>query len=250
MHCGRGPEHWWQPYSGTTTYWSPGDSQELWETNMRDPTQRVHLERLGWTDPYGITYSHNAQGFRDSELDDRPAGMAFGCSMTYGTGLPVNRIWPSLLGRLLGFHVWNFGIPGVGYDTVFRMMHHWVPVIRPRLVVVFEPPTQRIEIKADHDRWSTITSATPDPPWDRSEFVRMWYSFEENTLYNTDKNRRACRDVCSELSISFFSYPNEGVTRIHWEDKDVARDLQHPGIGHHDRLAGLIASDIKSRLGL
>ena len=76
---------------------------------------------------------------RDEEFDDRPAGIALGCSYTEGVGVPEHTTWGNGLGRMLGMHMWNLGVGGGSLDTVFRVLEYWLPKLTPKFVAICIP---------------------------------------------------------------------------------------------------------------
>jgi lysophospholipase L1-like esterase len=117
--------------------------------------QREYLSRLYEPHPYlvaaprpgahveyrGISYTHNARGFRGGEIapkSERVRVVAVGGSTTYGANVSDGREWPARLGELLGprYEVLNFGI--LGHTTVehLALVSLVVPEYRPDILVV------------------------------------------------------------------------------------------------------------------
>lgn len=60
-------------------------------------------------------YVFNSDGLRTVELSTRPNVITMGCSVTYGLGLPVDKIWPSLLEEKLQQHG-DYRIGNISYN--------------------------------------------------------------------------------------------------------------------------------------
>ena len=131
-------------YRNSIQLWSGTDSRVNFLKNLDDPEKNQLLKLLKW-DTCEITYQYNSHGFRCTEFDDRPCGIALGCSFTQGVGLPVTTTWPYLLSQLCGIHVWNLGSGGASIDTVFRIFDHYVTKLRPKFVCLLITPAERLE---------------------------------------------------------------------------------------------------------
>ncbi|MBS1188585.1 MAG: arylesterase [Rhodocyclaceae bacterium] len=76
---------------------------------------------------------------RSARLPAIPAGaavLAFGDSVTYGTGASPGEDWPSLLGGMTGWKVVNAGIPGDTADAAKGRIGPLLEEHRPALVIV------------------------------------------------------------------------------------------------------------------
>lgn len=209
-------------------YWAPGDTQERFDKNCQDPAKYNQLRSLGWLNCQ-IEYQYNLQGFRSDEFDIRECGLALGCSFTFGTGLHEHQTWPSLLGKKLNLHIWNLGLGGAAYDTVFRLAQFYIPHLNPKFVVVYEPPPTRFEYQHDEDMfnvWSPNQSVWD--PLSSDVYPKLWTGFESNYKLNKDKNRLAIKQLCSEHKIPFFWWPGSLMMQ-HRDPNILARDLMHHG---------------------
>ncbi|MDQ5908365.1 MAG: Arylesterase [Pseudomonadota bacterium] len=81
--------------------------------------------------------------------------LAFGDSVTFGTGAPAGQDWPTLLAEKTGWQITNAGIPG---DTAEQAQHRLPDLLvenRPALVIIeiggndFLKRTPQPEVKAD-----------------------------------------------------------------------------------------------------
>jgi len=62
---------------------------------------------------------------------------ALGCSMTHGTALDRNLVWPTLVGYD------NFGVPGAGVDSIFYNAYRLVELFKPESIIIMFPDLSR-----------------------------------------------------------------------------------------------------------
>lgn len=224
------PWHYGWPYAGKENTWIPSDTSEVFERNIRDPVKHDYLASRGWLDPSAITYRINRYGFRSDEWQQPESRfMALGCSATMGIGLPENSVWCTVLSSLLSLPVYNLGVAGAAMDTVFRIGEYWIPILKPKFVVVLIPPPYRIEV-IDHNGGSH-TYATADAQ--RHEFMKWWVDNDLNTELNYRKNLLALEKICDRFSIPLRSYTD----RPFGPALGDARDFLHLGPENHKAMA-------------
>ena len=223
----------WQAWSGT-------DQEENFEQNCLDPKKKNKLKMLGFLEPNCITYIFNHQGFRCDEFDDRPAGLALGCSFTEGVGIPVDDTWPAVLSDLIGQHIWNLGIGGSAMDPCFRMLDHYIDVLNPKFVVLCQPPAQRFEL---FDRYnnSRVFIANHLNAETYKTFAEEWMANDINTSTNQRRNLLAMKLRCMEKNIPFFEF----YSLIDLDRDSKGRDLEHPGVEANHLFAHKIYKKIK-----
>lgn len=225
-----------------TFSWKDTDNEKLFLENLQNEESLNRLKRLSW-DSSDITYSYNSNGFRDAEFDNRPCGIALGCSFTEGIGLPVDCSWPSLLSKYTGTHVWNLGSGGGSIETVFRIFDYYVVKLKPQFVCVLMPPFQRFEYKESGGTFSLITS------WDLGigpQFGKDWLSREYNGKENQRKNMLAIQHICQHYKIPLiFNDSYHGMSDSIVSD-DYARDLIHPGVTYQQSQAEYMHNQIKN----
>ena len=227
--------------------WYGYDSEQLWSENLADPERRAMLERSGWLEPQpAITYTYNYHGFRDEDFDDRPCGMALGCSFTEGFGVTQEQTWPWVLGEMVGHKVWNFGIGGTGIDTCYRIMEFWIPLLKPRFVAMLDPPIPRIEICAATGKFTTLLNLGwehSDVTSPQDQFIKNWFAQAFNWLIQHRKHVLAMRMLAQDHGIPFvhlyhgpICQPDPDYQRRaeFFPDNDLgildrARDLAHAG---------------------
>lgn len=77
------------------------------------------VEEYGY-DPY-FEYKNNSAGFRDSEIDENVDICYYGCSITYGVGVPTEARWTSLIDKEFNFKSNNFAISGISTEEMLKL---------------------------------------------------------------------------------------------------------------------------------
>lgn len=184
------PNHFYSNNKNKTLLWVDSDSEEVFNKHMQDPARRKQLEKYGWDRPEVITYRFNSHGFRCNEFDDSKGIITIGCSFTAGVGLPLESIWPTIVGQQLGVSVWNLSIGGGSMDTCFRLLHHYIDKLRAEYVLLLAPPLQRFELHTEEKVlcFHPGTATHPVQKW--------WYACESNSELNFLKNMLALEQLC------------------------------------------------------
>jgi hypothetical protein len=221
--------------------WSGMDSKQLFEKHCQAPDKKRILEQQGFLDLNCISYSYNHQGFRSDEFDNRPAGIALGCSFTEGVGIPLNKTWPSVLSELLNHHVWNLGVGGSGMDTCFRMLDHYLNILNVKFVVLCSPSPLRFEFFDRYDVPRTFIPMHLDNEKHR-DFAKEWMTSDLNTNTQARRNILAMKWRCQEKNIPFF----ELSFAKHFNKDGLARDLAHPGVEANKKFAHLFYNKVKN----
>lgn len=235
------------------------DSEELYEKNLVE--RRDELEQNGWiplppdercvgyrylynpnnpgiNDWVELSYNVNMHGFRSEEMPTvkKPRSIiALGCSNTFGIGIPLGQIWPTLVGNTLRHRPYNLGVPAGSLDTAFRVLLAWLPKIRPSHVFLLEPPGVRYETHShtfQGIKHSTIHNTEP---------VGIRFEHEDEWLLHREKTLRAIASLCEQFDTPFFSMQLDdavysGATAL-LGSVDSARDLMHPGRNIHTYIA-------------
>lgn len=105
-----------------------------------------------------FNYEISELGFRKSSIIDGPRIdnspneiWCFGDSFTFGTGVPLNRTWPSIIQTHTDKKVINFGIGGIGPETVLRLITNWLIVVdhMPETILTYGFFPGRFEVMLD-----------------------------------------------------------------------------------------------------
>lgn len=97
-------------------------------------------------------YVSNNCGFRGKkhfDYNNEPNEIwCFGCSWTWGSGVPERLSWPSLVQQQTINTVKNFGVAGSGPQTCLRLLKHWLSNSKhkPRLVLIHGFFSGRVEL--------------------------------------------------------------------------------------------------------
>jgi hypothetical protein len=231
----RGPSHAGQKMAMEGTSWCGMDNQARFQYHMSHDKTRLRLEKYGWLDSKPIEYRWNYQGFRTSEFDDRPAVIAIGCSHTMGTGLHQPDRWTDKLARLLDLDVWNLGVGGSGLDTQWRLLDHYIKILRPCMVVHAVPSINRFETYA-RDDWQPVIPNNHEKYPDWQGYLKDYYVNDENSETNARRNLMAIQHVCHRQDVPYFALD---VMNMDLNDQS-ARDLSHPGSGAHSDFARML----------
>jgi hypothetical protein len=234
--------------AGQTLEWLPSDTKESFERMIQDPDHRNYFQQQGWLEPGAISYKINSQGFRCEEFEtNTPCMIALGCSFTAGIGLPVDVLWPTLLGQTLGLKVYNLGWGGYSADTCFRLAEYWIPKLKPQVVSLLTPPPARVElITATHNPPVEIfLPASESMHFSASDiFLKNWFAQDENARLNSVKNKLAIAEVCRQAGAKFVWADAEVEMSRSREEVGYARDYMHAGPIAHKIVADKMAKEL------
>ena len=222
----------WCP--GRIFAWLPGDTEDLYNYNMKH--RRSELISNNWVDYTQFTYQFNSLGFRCNEFTSDPSIMFLGCSYTLGTGLPVETIWPELISAQLKMQCVNLGVGGSSCDTAFRLCHGYIDKIKPKIVVLMNPPAIRME----HILGSPKNLMVNHCHNKESEMMfKLLISDENNDFFNREKNVLGIQMMCHTRGIKFI-YVESASLATSCLSTSLARDLAHAGIESHQLFADSI----------
>lgn len=223
------------------------DTEELWQSNLLNNSNK--LSEFGWISDPDIEYKFNSEGFRDDEFDNRPCGLAFGCSFTEGIGLHTDQTYPRQLSKILGTHVWNLGITGTSLDTVFRFSEYWIQQLRPKFVVSHLPSSYRYELFNRCQQWDQIglweVEIASDDKKHRIPYIKEYFLNDENSAMNVRKNLLAIQQLCWSYSIPFY-YTHDDQSQYR---DNGARDLLHHSSKFTKQIAINLANMIQQTKG-
>lgn len=233
--------HFGLDYCSQTLNWVPTDTEECFNKSMTDPVRRSYLESMGWTDPEVISYQFNSHGFRCDEFDPGKSSIVtLGCSYTAGIGLPVDLIWPTLVGKSLGLTVYNISGGGYAADTCYRLGRYWIPKLQPKVVCILMPPRRRVELVIDPlyrkhkdplvDTYGTYSTQLDTVNVKTDFFLKNWMTARENSDLNLEKNKLAIESIAKQTNAKFVCLVADELPSIN-NGKLVkfARDFVHPG---------------------
>ena len=236
--------HSWHPgilCADQVLNWIHGDSESAYQSNLQDSDYAKYAQSQNWDQ---LTYCINSRGFRCDEFEDAPDPqtiLTLGCSFTMGVGLAVEKTWPQLIGSTLGKKVINLAWPGMSADTCFRLAQHWVPRIKPSLVVMLTPPNVRLELAVNDPEllFEVFMPASRSKYFTTTDtFLKQWWTNEANSQLNNAKNKFAITGLCNSLNIPSRIYDADHV--MAQQRADYARDRLHAGESAHRELANNI----------
>ena len=225
--------------------WMPTDTKEHFDNLMQNSAHREYFQNMSWDKPGAITYNLNSEGFRCDEFDDSPCVVALGCSYTMGIGLPVECLWPSLVGQALNLKVFNLAWGGYSADSCFRLARYWLPKLNAKVVCMLAPPQARIElVLAEKCQDSDIFKADTFMPQSQSKYfnpadvyLNTWFMQEENHLINKEKNIFAVQQMSTNIDAKFCVVDTDTTMTRSREDIGYARDHMHGGPKIHREIA-------------
>lgn len=248
--------------SGETTvmpYCSPGDVQYAED----------------WKHPH-FDYTINHLGFRHEKIITETDLAVFGCSFTFGTGLPIEMLWHTLLANKLNTTVTNYGLAGASVESIIDVALIVSNHTKINKIIFLLPSFSRIQIAKsspypkDEGRVNYL-SLIPNHvsmlckaySIDSDKFFKLMpdeemYKIMKNKLYLVDyvfkqKNIKTYYSSWDPDTYHFLAKMElQGVILPEWTStgienplEDLARDKMHPGIKHHTQFAEQIVELIK-----
>ena len=235
------PHHSQYQYRNQTLLWHSTDTEELYNKNLKDKKQYQTLFENGWVDA-DITYKFNEYGFRAESFNSKaPDGLVVGCSYTAGEGLPLDNIYTTYVSRKMGINLYNLGVCGASNGLMFRLVRYWLPILKPKFVIVQTTHAHRFEL-INQDNHSGIISPANQTITHGDLFKNWWYN-DLNSLVDKDRNTLAIRYVCHELDIPLFLIDVEDFRN---PAQGLARDLLHSGPRSHQTVAQNLIEKLKN----
>jgi hypothetical protein len=226
-------------YKNQEFLWFNHDSEELYLKNIESNYQQ--LSANGWVNRQ-FTYKFNSHGFRSDKFSNEDSIMFLGCSHTFGLGLPLEDTWAYQVAKSLNLKCFNLSVNGSGPDTAFRLANHYIPQIKPKIVVYLEPHESRFTLLSANGRFYNFSIGTHtadiDPLFVR--FYEHWLSLQENLQENLLKHRLAIQFLCQQDDIKFLFLKSYSELPFF----DYARDLAHAGINSNIELTKIILDRI------
>lgn len=240
--CGTGGE-------AGTFYWIDGDTEEQYQQNLA-----IHhdaLKRHGWLNAEErISYTVDQYGFRETRMDRTKPGeiMAFGCSFTFGLGLPIEHTWPYMLEQRYKT-TYNLGAPGMGNETFFRLAYHWIPKIKPEIVCILSPGLDRRErITYAQTYGGTLKLWKPLGSWCQIDNeIDMAYMNEDECFYSNMRAILGIKALCTEYGAQFIYMDSRDIMFGPDEHATSARDLIHPGKEYMQKVANKFYNKIQKK---
>lgn len=222
------------------------DTKESFDKLCQVPEYVEYFRTNGWLEPGAITYKINSYGFRCAEFSSNDCMVALGCSFTMGIGLPLKSTWPQMVGTSIGLEPYTLAWGGNAADTCFRLAEYWLPRLRPKAVFVLTPPPARFELhRADHNPPVEVylPQTESQSATEIDNYLRHWFTVDENCRLNTTKNQLAIQALCQQLAMPCFVYNVFDWMAKSREEVGWARDRMHAGTIGHQQLANKMIYD-------
>jgi hypothetical protein len=150
-----------------------------------------------------VIYYFNDHGFRGTEKigdNSSPSVGTFGCSFTFGIGLPADDTYPMLFGKHLGSRVYNFGVPGGSMNKATRYYSLASQYQHFDHVIFLIPHIGRMEIPREYKNVPYGTNLIPNwkftSPIDEAMRRRTYTVFDNMFLeYDTLRNISHCINI-------------------------------------------------------
>jgi hypothetical protein len=199
-------------------------------------------------------YDLNKYGFRCNQFDstDNPRIIVYGCSITYGTGLPESHTWPSMVKELLKissgqeYDLLNFAVPGTGFNEIHRLINFLPDFAKSNsMVFVLMPPGIRKQYILKHEdtirniQFSSNNSST------LSKILKIISS--SSIEYDKSLVIKTIQSMCNSLKIpvKIMDFDNDfnlqyPATDANWLHKDTKKMLETQQIPLTHRARDLI----------
>jgi hypothetical protein len=221
-----------------------------------------------------FNYAINDFGFRGDSLSEEIDLAAFGCSFTFGTGLPKGMLWHTLLARELDMSVMNFGLPARSIQSIVDMFLIISKHIKIKNAVFLMPSLTRLQFAKTHPETKLINHLNTCV--DYHSAINKIYGIDEGQIYRAvpdEEMYKICKNQIyvleyiarergvkvylsswEEETYNFIKQMNlESITvlpmwrslSMDFANNDKARDMHHPGPAHHALWANKIKGYIQ-----
>lgn len=261
---------------------SKDDLKELTVVTTRQDLSITERKIIDWFSPSDYinreswTYNHfdydiSELGFRGSDLPNKVDIAAYGCSFTFGQGLPIDAVWPNKLATQLSRTHYNFGQPAANIRNIAHMFTLSTNHVDITTAIFLLPPYHRTSIAAK-SKFSEAISLIPIIPGYISNLEKN-FQIDSEQLYKalTDeelltqfrdylnliifvgklRNIKMYFSSWDETTYKFMRNLNLGDMLLpEWTSTqellgEYARDGSHPGPKHHSHWTSQIISHIK-----
>lgn len=256
-------------------HWMSTDNLDAFKKNKKDKVRLKCLEHFGWITekgvPVSINYNLNSDGFRIDDSYDKEGIVFYGCSHTFGVGLPKEKTFSHIVSKYFDCANFNFGVPGTGLDlaVLHAMFMLRTDVKNPKAIVVLNPPPRRWNFFSGFNIRSCSSNTIKKNPTKEEMYGMEYCSIlnDMNNLVQTSKNIVMLQTIAKEMKIPVFivdsahEFRKEYRAWGHYEWQiargndsfdgiSMARDLIHPGAETHkiwaDDIIGLIGPSMNT----
>ena len=225
-----------------------------------------------WEHPH-FNYIINSYGFRGNDTPLETDLAAFGCSFTFGSGLPENMLWHNVLAKKLNTTCANFGIPSCSIESIVDIFLIASKHVTIKKAIFLLPSIERLQIAKKLGEGELVKYFNIMPSYSSAvnEFFEIYsdqiyralpleeiYKICKNQLYLLDhiaKERNIQVYMSSwdpktykfinQLDLDSVILPAWVSPSLEFANADLARDLKHPGFKHHELFIDNIIDYIK-----
>jgi len=205
-------------------------------------------------------YDLNEHGFRSNPIAVDADICFYGCSYTFGTGVPIDRRWTNIVDKD-GMCSNNFGLCGLSPSEILQLFVATTRIIKMKTAVLLLPDYARVLMplvyKNNDIRYSfifpqTVTDVTGSDP-EQKRAAKLYYSFPEEFYIDTFKNSFNNAKYIAELKgikliVSTWSENTKNILNsfapevdcLWFNQIDKGRDDFHPGVHSHDVFGKMI----------
>jgi len=217
-------------HKNSTVLWLPSDTEERYKKHIANKETKQLLELNGWLDKE-ITYSFNEYGYRCDSFNI-PCEMLFvGCSQTIGVGISLDTFWASRVAEQLNVPYHNIACGGADWQHVAQRLCYWIPILKPKTVVLKEPPAERFN-------WWDQETVVTTCEFEVEELMSCKINESRPLIDIIDDNNSAwyqysmlefVKQQCKENGANLIVIPTGRLNTDVDYKKDLARDLSHFG---------------------
>ena len=225
-----------------------------------------------WEYPH-FNYVINSHGFRGDEIPSTIDLAAFGCSFTFGTGIPNDMLWHNLLAKKLNTTCFNFGQPACSIESIVDIFLIASNHTTIKKAIFLLPNINRLQIAKKHPDCDLINYVNVMPDYSSAvnelfgvSSDKVYRGIPEEEIYKICKNQLYLLDhiaqergvqiyissweeetynFIKQLDLEVVILPQWKSLSLEFAKSDLARDLKHPGIKHHELFANKIIDYIK-----
>lgn len=225
-----------------------------------------------WPHPQ-FNYVMEFNGFRNEKLPDAVDIGVFGCSFTFGLGLPTDMLWHSIVSKKLGMSCVNFGLSGASIKTVIDLFLIVSKHVKIKKAIFLLPSFNRMQIAMTKPGTDTVNYLSIIPNHNSvlansygingSSILKYipdeeMFKIARDSIYTAEyiaKSRGISTNFSSWCDTTYWRLlagmnlnnllPDWKTPNIENIRDDLARDMLHPGPIHHDYWAKQIIDFIK-----
>lgn len=189
-----------------------------------------------------ISYDINENGHRCKQLKEINLDhyiLFTGCSHTTGIGVELEKTYPFIVSKLMGFDYYNLAIPGSGIDVMEYNLLMWFLLItkKPKFVFIQMPDHSRYAKNNIYNSDYFIESGSWTEDYEEQKFL---INCQDTGFFNarkffTYKNIETLIDT-PKLMYNVYGQQNEN-HELKIRQRDLGRDLMHSGVKTNQEFA-------------